>query len=126
MIGADSALAIRLEESRSLLRLRDQLLVNICRFPEDKLTRYGIDLEGLLDSAQQKVRQQLILEELTSVAAKLNEALVERAERRGPLATYATLTLQRLKETITDGGQLLERKVDLTALRKIWIAWRCR
>ena len=126
LMGVDTALAIRLEESRSLLRLRDQLLVNICRFPNHKLTRYGIDLEGLLGSAQQNARQQLILEELTGAAANLKEALTERAERRGPLATYATLTLQRLNETIADGGQLLARKVDLTALRKIGIAWRCR
>ena len=126
LIGNDVELAVRLEEARSLLRLRDLLTANLCRLPSDKLAQHGLDGDSFFNAREASACQKFLNEELSAAAIQLNAALRHGAQNRGPIYCYAYLTEQRLNETIAEGGRLLEQKVDLTALRKLWLAWRCR
>ena len=126
VIGTDLSLAAHVEQARSVLRLRDQLLNNICRLPDDLLSQHKLTSDSLLQDPHKPACQQLLLDELKDSTAQLRTALHQRTERRSPIRTYAALTEQRLAETIRDGGRLLDRKLELTPIRKVWIALRCR
>jgi len=62
-----------------------------------------------------------------SIAAMRREldALPARRQLR-PLATLARLACATLEEVHADGSRVWERRVELTPLRKLWLAWRER
>ncbi|MGR8947351.1 MAG: hypothetical protein ACU84Q_04835 [Gammaproteobacteria bacterium] len=125
LLGDDIALGICLEEARSLLRFRDELSANLFRLPVEPITKLGLEQQSFLEPAPPVECAALLLSELAAATTNLADALRERAERRSAVRTYAELVRRRLHETALDGGKLLERKVELTPIRKVFVAWRC-
>ena len=126
LLGQETQLAIMLEQARSLLKMREEIQANIFRLSSDSLAKAGLEQENFVASPLSTACHEFIVSELTAAESDLAHALTARNRHRSPTRTYAELTLRRLQETIRDGGRLFERKVDLTPIRKMLIAWRCR
>lgn len=58
----------------------------------------------------------------------LREGLAALPQRRAlrPLATLARTAVATLEEVRADGNRVWDRRVELTPLRKLWLAWRER
>ena len=126
ILGGDSDLGLRLEQCRSLLQLRELITANVIRLSTTRLGHYDLSAIDFVESLPGERRQQFIHDELRATAKNLESAIHRRNARRGPVYAYAALTYKRIQETIADGGLLLERKVELTPIRKLWIAWRAQ
>ena len=124
LLGSDIDLGIRAEQARSFLKLRELLAVNVIRLPTTRLSAHGLSASDISESSGDDRRQQFIVAELQRTSENLEAAIARSNARRGPIHAYAALTAKRMTETLADGGLLLQRKVELTPLRKLWIAWR--
>lgn len=71
---------------------------------------------------------QVIAHDITHCRAALMTGLRDLPARRAlrPLATLARIALATLAEVTADGGRVWERRVELTPLRKLWLAMRER
>ncbi len=101
-----------------------------CYFPEDEMRRFGVGPGDLLAAQTSERVQQLFAfqaERIRDYGRRALEHLPE-AERHGQssLLIRLELALALLDEVAEDGYRLLEQRVSLTPLRKLWLAWRLR
>jgi phytoene synthase len=66
--------------------------------------------------------------DLLHCIAALREGLAALPARRAlrPLATLARIATATLEEVRADGSSVWDRRIELTPLRKLWLAWRER
>lgn len=124
--ATDSAIALcgPVENARSLLRFKEELDLEIIRVPADVLHRAKLDISALFADPNHELARNLIQAELSLAEKKLGEVILRFHDSPSPALTYALLTRKQLEETLRDGANLLRRKIELTPLRKLWIAWR--
>ena len=101
-----------------------------CYFPEDEMRRFGVGPGDLLAAQTTERVQQLFAfqaERIRDYGRRALEHLPE-AERHGQssLLIRLELALALLDEVAEDGYRLLEQRISLTPLRKLWLAWRLR
>ncbi|MEM7467743.1 MAG: hypothetical protein AAF387_12795 [Pseudomonadota bacterium] len=126
LFGPDVALGLCAERVRSVLRMRDQILVHINRVPLSFYQDLNFD-QKVLASRQDKLAEKIFFDRLLEESScALEVAFRERQQEKGLIAIYAQLTHHKLIETIQSGGHLLEEKIELTPLKKLWLAWRLR
>ncbi len=98
--------------------------------PEDEMRRFGVAPSDLL-AAQTTERVQRLFafqaERLREYHRRALELLpaVDRYPQSG-LLVHLELTMALLAEIAEDGYRLLEQRIQLTPLRKLWLAWRLR
>lgn len=114
------------ESARSLLRLRDEMARQFVRVSKETFKRENIAFSTIAPDPNSDSLRNLVSAELASAHRNLDEAIVRCSSAPSAVKTYALLTKRQLEETIADGAELLSRKVELTPLGKLWIAWRNR
>lgn len=98
--------------------------------PEDEMRRFGVAPSDLL-AAQTTERVQKLFafqaERLREYHRRALELLpaVDRYSQSG-LLVHLELAMALLAEIAEDGYHLLEQRIQLTPLRKLWLAWRLR
>ncbi|MFO1324786.1 MAG: presqualene diphosphate synthase HpnD [Burkholderiales bacterium] len=115
-------------------------LTNICRdvgedarrgriyLPQDELARFGVASSSLLRAEHSDAFRALMAFEVGRARQWYDRAMAQlpaadrRAQRAGLVmaAIYRTL----LAEIERDGFRVLDRRLSLTPLRKLWIAWK--
>ena len=98
--------------------------------PEEEMRRFGVDPSDLLAAqTTERVRRLFAFqaERLRDYYRRALELLpdVDRYPQSG-LLVYLELTMALLAEIAEDGYRLLEQRIQLTPLRKLWLAWRLR
>jgi phytoene synthase len=98
--------------------------------PEEEMRRFGVDPGDLLTAqTTERVRRLFAFqsERLHEYHRRALDLLpdVDRYAQSGLLA-QAELAMTLLAEIAEDGYRLLERRIQLTPLRKLWLAWRLR
>jgi 15-cis-phytoene synthase len=96
--------------------------------PQDELARFGVSNEDILQSRETAGFRQLIefqIERAESYYARAFAALPveDRKNQRSGIimaAIYQTL----LKEIKDDGCHVMQQRISLTPMRKLWIAWK--
>ena len=96
--------------------------------PQEDLARHGVTAAALLRREGGDAFRALMADEVTRARAWYDRALAalpaeDRAAQRPGLimaAIYRTL----LDEIVRDGYAVLDHRVALTPLRKLWIAWK--
>lgn len=95
-------------------------------FPLDELHAHGIDADNL-SAAGKNLRKLLVLQDRRArdYFARALTCLPEedRYAQRGGLA-MAAIHQALLAEIEADGYRVMERRLELTPLRKLWIAWK--
>jgi phytoene synthase len=97
-------------------------------FPEDELAAFGVGHADLLRPRTSE-RLRALFESQTTRIREYHRRAFEQlsAQDRYPQRSHIILgeiATALLEEIEADGFQLLEQRVSLTALRKLWIAWR--
>lgn len=104
---------------------RDRLFL-----PTEDLARFRVDEQDLLACRHTPALEQLMSFEIERAWRALDDALTRlpATDRRTqlPSVILARLTQAQIEEVRRDGCHVLERYVQLTPLRKLWIAWRTR
>ena len=131
--GTDAApfahdLAMGLELTRMLRHLRRDLAAGRVYIPEDELTASGVDVDTLLSDALPGAGHEL-LERQAQRARRFLDSAIERlpASARGEQLyglILAVLYRELLERIGADGYAVTARRVHLTPLRKLWLAWR--
>lgn len=98
--------------------------------PEEEMRRFGVDPSDLLAAqTTERVRQLFAFqaERLRDYHRRALEWLpdVDRRAQSG-LLVHLELAMALLAEIAEDGYRLLEQRIQLTPLRKLWLAWRLR
>jgi phytoene synthase len=98
--------------------------------PQDDLARFGVAASQLLRGDAGGGFRELMAFEVARAQAWYDRALaqlpdVDRRRQRAGLA-MAAIYRTLLDEIARDGYRVLDRRIALTPLRKLWIAWRAR
>jgi phytoene synthase len=104
---------------------RDRLFL-----PLEDLQRFRVNDADVLACRHTPAFESLLAFEIERTLRQLDEALarlpaIDRAAQL-PSVILARLARAQLEEVGRDGYRVLERRVALTPLRKLWIAWRTR
>ena len=98
--------------------------------PEDEMRRFGVDPSDLLAAQTTERVQRLFAFQAERLRDYHRRALVslpdvDRHAQSG-LLVHLELVMALLAEIAEDGYRLLEQHIQLTPLRKLWLAWRAR
>ena len=96
--------------------------------PGEDLDAYGVEPQDLHQSRTTQTLQSLFAAQARRARERFDRALAalpdcDRAAQRPGLA-LAAIYRQLLAEIERDGYRVLEHRVSLTPIRKLWIAWR--
>ena len=110
-----------------ILNVRDDARRNRILLPQDELARFGVTAADILNLRETEGFKKLIESAIDKVENCYNRAIsefpaAERKARRGRLA-LAAINRALLREIRKDGCRILRRRVDLTPIRKLWLAW---
>lgn len=124
------ALGREIEISNSLLHLRPLLTKRLRRLPDQNLREAACtwdDLESGVGSVAivnfLNGETQHAVDQITAHGATTTRSF---RRRLGFFYTMALLSAQALVEMRNDGYQYWQYRVELTPLRKLWVAWRTR
>ena len=115
---------------RSLRAVRADLQGGRFLLPREDLAAAGVTLADLVHRPQSPGARQLMRAQHLRIESACTPALrtlgtPDRRSLAGPL-TYLAIMRATLAEIADDDYALLERRVSLTPVRKLWIAWRHR
>jgi 15-cis-phytoene synthase len=96
--------------------------------PQEDLARFGVDPPSILARQDSEAFRKLMAFEVDRAQRWYERALaklpaVDRHSQRVGLA-MAAIYRTTLREIERDGYRVLDRRISLTPLRKLWIAWR--
>lgn len=119
-------LGSRIEEAYALRDARRIVQSGAALLAQDTVSAIERELTTKLDDPDWYAR--VIAIDVAACREALGAGLATLPARRSlrPLATLARLALATLDEVVTDGCRVWERRVELTPLRKLWIALRER
>jgi phytoene synthase len=120
-------LGSRIEEAYALRDTRRYVAGGAALLAQDSVRQAeSATTNGPLDDGDWYARV-LALDIEHAIAALRRELAALRERRRlRPLATLARLACATLEEVQADGSRVWDRRVELTPLRKLWLAWRER
>ncbi len=94
-----------------------------CYLPQQRLARHRLSAEQLT-SGEHPEALTTLLAELARDAVRLLPSNQLRSRALGPAAALAALSRATLEETARADFPVLDSRVSLTPLRRLWIAWR--
>lgn len=110
-----------------ILNVREDARRNRILLPQDELARFGVTTADLLNLRETDGLKKMIEFAIDSAENCYNRAISEfpAAERKAQRGRRALAAINRalLREIRKDGCRILRRRVDLTPLRKLWLAW---
>ena len=96
--------------------------------PADELAQFGVGAEDILHSRYSEAFRRLMTFQIERAERYYEQALAQlpAQDRRAQRAGLAMAAIYRalLAEIRRDGCRVLDRRMALTPLRKLWIAWR--
>ena len=96
--------------------------------PQDELKRYQVSTRDILEGRYSDAFRALMEFQIERAESYYDQALAKlpRADRRAqrPGLVMAAIYRAMLKEIRRDRCRVLDRRIALTPLRKLWIAWR--
>lgn len=96
--------------------------------PLDELTRFGLTTDDLIGLQEDARFARLIEFQISRAQARYDHAfaLLPPADRRPqrPGLVMAAIYRTLLTEIEREGGKVLNRRIALTPLRKLWLAWK--
>lgn len=117
-----------LELAYALRGLRQHRRATPLLLPETALRGARLSVDHVRGASSSQALAAVVLPELDSLRADLltRVAALPRSTRRAQrlLVTLALCAAEALALTRADGGQVLERRVELLPVRKLWLAWR--
>lgn len=123
-------LAVQLELARALRGLRQHRRGGAPLIAGDALARAGLTLEQVREARLSVTLRDWLAPEMTRVQARLRTQrdALPRATRRGQalFVTLAECALEALALTLADDCRVLEQRVEVLPVRKLWLAWRVR
>lgn len=119
-------LGSRVEEAYALRDTRRLVAGGVALLAQDTVSAVAQERSTALEDADWYAR--VIAVDLAACREALAAGLAALPARRSlrPLATLTRLALATLEEVAADGCRVWERRVELTPLRKLWIALRER
>ena len=116
------------ERARAILDIRNHRHHVSPLISQQALAENGLTLELLRDAARSDDIHGLALSQLSylhSILLQSTEELDHNGKKNHRLCvSLARFALRRIELTLADGCRVLERRLDVTPLRKLWIAWR--
>jgi phytoene synthase len=123
-------LACLLERSYALRGLRQHRRATPLLLPEQALRAAGLSVDGVRAAQTSTELQGVLAGEIDWLRAQLSarSAALPRKVRRAQrlLLTLAACASEALALTRDDDCRVLERRVELLPVRKLWLAWRVR
>ena len=96
--------------------------------PQEDLARFGVSASAILRAREEPGFGALMAFEVERASAWYDRAMAQLAprDRKAQRASLAMAAIYRtlLDEIARDGYHVLDRRIALTPLRKLWIAWR--
>jgi phytoene synthase len=96
--------------------------------PQEDLARFGVSASAILRAREEPGFGALMAFEVERASAWYDRAMAQLAprDRKAQRASLAMAAIYRalLDEIARDGYRVLDRRIALTPLRKLWIAWR--
>lgn len=110
-----------------ILNVRDDARRNRILLPQDELERFGVTAADIFNLRETENFKKLIKFAIDKAENCYNRATsgFPEAERKVLRARLALAAIYRglLREIREDGCRILRRRVDLTPVRKLWLAW---
>ena len=110
-----------------ILNVREDARRNRILLPQDELARFGVTAADLLNLRETDGFKKMIEFAIDSAENCYNRAISEfpAAERKAQRGRRVLAAINRalLREIKKDGCRILRRRIDLTPLRKLWLAW---
>ncbi|MGH8715948.1 MAG: presqualene diphosphate synthase HpnD [Burkholderiales bacterium] len=110
-----------------ILNVRDDAQRNRILLPQDELERFGVTAADILNLRETENFKKLIKFAIDKAENCYNRATsgFPAAERKAQRARLALAAIYRslLRDIREDGCRILRRRVDLTPVRKLWLAW---
>ena len=96
--------------------------------PQDELARHGVTDAGLLNGESSAAFRALMAEQVARARAWYGRAIgalpIQDAFAQRPGLIMAAIYRALLDEIARDGYRVLDHRIALTPLRKLWIAWK--
>jgi len=122
-------LGIALQLTRILREVRGDASRGRIYLPVDRMDVHGVGPDDLLRAETPDRVRTLLAEHAGTAREYYNRALATLPDADRPAQRSALITAQirrtLLDEIERDGFRVLEHRITLTPLRKLWIAWRC-
>ena len=110
-----------------ILNVRRDANRNRIRLPQDELGQFAVTEADILNLRETENFKKLIKFTIDKAENCYNRAISEfsEAERRAERARMAMAAIYRsqLREIREDGCRILRRRIELTPVRKLWLAW---
>ncbi len=110
-----------------ILNVRDDAQRNRILLPQDELERFGVTAADIFNLRETENFKKLIKFTIDKAENCYNRATsgFPAAERKAQRAriTLAAIYRSQLQEIEEDGCRILRRRVELTPVRKLWLAW---
>jgi len=117
-----------IEVAYHLRGLRQHRRDGLLYLAADELARHGLGVERVLEAVNSDALAPLLAAEFAWVEARLHElvlSLPRAIRRRERLAvSLSRMVLAAIELTRADGFHVLERRVEVTPVEKLWLAWR--
>ncbi len=128
-LHATRDLGVGWQLTRILRDLRRHLQYGRLYLPLEDLERFGVSRAQLTGARPSAGVRALLARQAERAAALLRRGLEaipaeDRPAQLGPIV-MARIQLETLREVERDGFRVLEHRIVLTPLRKLWLAWRC-
>ena len=121
-------LGIAFQLTNILRDVREDALRGRLYLPEDELARFEVTFEELAEGRSSERTRALFAYQAQRARAYYRKALEQLPECDRPAQTcglvMAAIYSATLDEIENDGFRVLEHRVSLTPLRKLWLAWR--
>lgn len=99
-------------------------------WPDNEIARYGVQPGDFLAAQTSDRLRQLFAFQAERIQESHRRALAQLPDedryQQSPLLIRLELAMALLAEIADDGYRLLEQRLTLTPLRKLWLAWRLR
>lgn len=119
-----------IEIGYSLLNLKPLATRNLRRIPSESLAAAGCTWDNVSTASANVKFAAVVASECNLVIDGIAEILAstptETRRQQQPLFTLAAIVQHTLIELREDGGRIWQHRIDLTPLRKLWLAWRLR
>ncbi len=119
-----------IEIGYSLLSLRPLAAHDLERLPRQKLSDAGCSWEDIKSGRNQSGVAELVDSEcamvINQIADIVAHSVTKTRRNLQPLFTSACIVQRALIELRNDGCRVWQHQIELTPLRKLWLAWRVR
>ena len=128
--AAVRALGSRIEIGYDLRDLRKLIDAGIVPISLEHLREHGLDADHLTAPSTRSALHRVIKQEIEIARDQIANAIsaIPGGDRRAQrvAVTLARIVAANLTEVARDGYAVMERRIELTPVRKLWVAWRTR